>query len=861
METASQRGSERRPKAMLILALLLTLMHSAKIVRAADTEPPEAALSGRVLAADGSAAAGAAVTLLFSEGRDWRQRGPIKADGSGAFSFDHLPADAGDEPPVFQVLAEAEGAGLGLSICDKAQSGVEIRLSKPVRLTVKATDAHDKPMEGVDLRVALLNLPDKLGPMAELPRLESGFLSVRTDKEGCGIIEGLPAGASVMLAHEDKRYAQFGFGTWIALGDGPQIDAGALTMIPAATICGTVRYEGAEGRPAAGVPVHAQTRARAGGNGDAITDAQGRFTLEQMAAGAYDLYAHLNKKAQADWASPPRGNVVAAAGQTIEGQDLLLIKGALIIGRIKAADTGEGLAGLPVGVEPRPRNSAGGERFSDSAADGSFALRVTPGGQHVYLGFSEPPEGFAMGEKVAFDVEVKDGQTLSLDFTLPRAAASDTIAGRVIDAQGNPVAGAEVFLATRGWRFISPQKADAQGRFRLQAPREIKREKDYPTGAGNLIDARLFASAEGDRVTPRGVDVKGGDEKEVTLEVQKHGWAQVSGRVTDEKGKPLPNILVREHISSGTMSGDNRIVRTDDEGRFAVDKVWPGAECVFSAVAKGYAWGGSGRITLQAGERRQLPDWKLASANLSVAGRVVDAKGRPFAGASVLADSMNNEAVQATSDAKGEFRLEGLTEGWLWLMVNNETQTRTRVRVKAGEQNALIELPEPKPAAAEEERYNREEHFAELLGKPVPAMQAAEWINSAPVEPGQLRGKVVLLDFWGVTCGSCLRDMPEEQKFFEANQARGLSMVGIHNAGPAQEVREFLARQEWKVSFPLAMDGKHGATARAYGIVALPTYAVIDREGRLIYLGHEWKEAEAKTLGLLQIHDASNHAQ
>ena len=77
-------------------------------------------------------------------------------------------------------------------------------------------------------------------------------------------------------------------------------------------------------------------------------------------------------------------------------------------------------------------------------------------------------------------------------------------------------------------------------------------------------------------------------------------------------------------------------------------------------------------------------------------------------------------------------------------------------------------------------------------------------------------------------------------------------MVGLHNTGPAPEVEEFLQKRGLKITFPLAMDGKHGATASAYGVDGLPTYAVIGQDGNIAYLGHEWEPAQRTATDLLE---------
>lgn len=79
-------------------------------------------------------------------------------------------------------------------------------------------------------------------------------------------------------------------------------------------------------------------------------------------------------------------------------------------------------------------------------------------------------------------------------------------------------------------------------------------------------------------------------------------------------------------------------------------------------------------------------------------------------------------------------------------------------------------------------------------------------------------------------------------------------MIGMHNTGPALEVQEFLQKQGLKITFLLAMDGKHAATASAYGVTELPTYAVIGQDGNIVYLGHDWEQAQRKAADLFEKH-------
>src|SRR5688500_15853631 len=88
------------------------------------------------------------------------------------------------------------------------------------------------------------------------------------------------------------------------------------------------------------------------------------------------------------------------------------------------------------------------------------------------------------------------------------------------------------------------------------------------------------------------------------------------------------------------------------------------------------------------------------------------------------------------------------------------------------------------------------------------------WSNSRPLTLQQLRGKYVLLDFWGYWCGPCLRATPRLMALHEAFSDRGLVVIGIHDASvnSIAEMNERLARTKtnlWMghdIKYPLVLD-------------------------------------------------------
>lgn len=115
-------------------------------------------------------------------------------------------------------------------------------------------------------------------------------------------------------------------------------------------------------------------------------------------------------------------------------------------------------------------------------------------------------------------------------------------------------------------------------------------------------------------------------------------------------------------------------------------------------------------------------------------------------------------------------------------------------------------------------------------GEPAPELGAMT-LDGETVRLEDLKGRVVLVNFWLAECGPCMAEMPQFEAFYRANRHKGLEILAI-NAGQPPEVIEAVARR-LELSFPLLADPLKITTTR-YNVLAYPTSFIIGGDGRLI---------------------------
>lgn len=134
------------------------------------------------------------------------------------------------------------------------------------------------------------------------------------------------------------------------------------------------------------------------------------------------------------------------------------------------------------------------------------------------------------------------------------------------------------------------------------------------------------------------------------------------------------------------------------------------------------------------------------------------------------------------------------------------------------------------------------ENATGLLFKPgsrAPGFQGEQsWINSEPLElETDLKGKVVLIDFWTYTCINCIRTFPYLRDWYETYHDQGFEIIGVHS--PEFEFEKifdnvFMASEEYELRYPIVQDNDFKIW-RAYNNRYWPAHYLIDKNGDIRY--------------------------
>jgi beta-lactamase regulating signal transducer with metallopeptidase domain/thiol-disulfide isomerase/thioredoxin/protocatechuate 3,4-dioxygenase beta subunit len=538
-----------------------------------------------------------------------------------------------------------------------------------------------------------------------------------------------------------------------------------------------------------------------------------------------------------------------------------------IAGKVTDAATGQpvtSVTAMPV-LEFAPGNLHVERQDAETFPGGSYSLEV----ERTDVAYRVRVE--AEGYRSAMSDAVRVGVLKpTLDFRLERATA---LKGRVVDAQGQPAAGARVYLATDSQMlgiegqdedaWSSNQRVVTDGRGAFVFPAQFERY--------SLVVLHDSGYAE----VHREPDDQPG---ELTL----GAWAQVEGRLM-EAGRPIPMAWVhlwpmRTRSQSAPHIQDGLSAKTDQAGHFVFPRVPPLKASVrpFLSVWKESPIRSSRSVPLDI-RPGQTIELDLGGAGVTVSGRVIPT-GDPAVKIDIPKSLNYLIRREPGIEPPTEIRSLGfdVRRGWngAWTdtreghdyretldyhFVTLDPAGRFQIGgVPAGDYDFAIALYQPPEGgclvspvgtrivrvrvtqdAARTGTFDLGEIPVAVRAGPRPGEVAPDLafttFTGEAVKLSELRGRYVLIDFWATWCGPCVQALPAVRKLHETYGAGDrLVVLGLSLDEDPHTARRFIQDQRipWTQG---SLGGRADAPALTrYAVVSVPAYFLIGPDGELI---------------------------
>ena len=528
----------------------------------------------------------------------------------------------------------------------------------------------------------------------------------------------------------------------------------------------------------------------------------------------------------------------------VEGEivvvDFQFSRGTKLVGRVYT-ETGEPVAGARI-TDVRDRHKEYG-RSDDSGVFTVGGLRV---GQK--LGLKAEHSGLEL--RGAVEIEVQPDA--SVEIRMERYGEVK-ISGRVIDREGKPMPSMDILLMR--W--------------------DPERHSGYGTDVAVTDNNGWFREIElivGDEYTIS-VEAEGYQEVETerfaaTTEMTQiadlillpaGGQFFIEGRVTDTSGEPVRGVQLG--ISQGAQ---NWSTRTDENGDYWFEDL--SMAVVFSLYV--YDPPGYAQHEFKILKTNQRHDLVLVKADGYLAGKVVDADGKPIERARVMIRGEEDpfsgyRYLPVNTNVHGEFELRHIKDSVVSLHVSDRKRRKIFKDIAVNQRDLVFALtpaevrPEQTPEQQAERSYSvaSRERFKTLVNQPAPELSVAEWLSGPPVSIEDLKGKTIALHFWALDNIHHVRQIRLLNILQEVYQDKGLVCVAICPAATVVEtLKQHIAAESlpYSVGLDLSIDvvGARGETSDLYAVGGRSEIVLINTAGEIA--GRAWdSELEDKIQVLL----------
>ena len=879
--------------------------------------------SGRVVDSNGAPVADA--ELLFSATYN-SSESVTRTAADGTFHFEFLRPNVKERDWVNIVATHANHAIGWRKLPLQSKKGVEIQLGTPGVISGRVLNAAGDPIQGAVARIQYLfsGYPASGMPEGDLGMATMPIRPAKTDANGVYVLRRLPQGAMTNLQILGPGYAkerQF------------RVPVGAkgleVRLKPEARIDGRLSY--AE----TGAPVKTATVRLRGvypttAGAHANVDANGNYLLKNIPPGTYNLYL---SEGPEGWTAVAKENIQVNEGQTVSNIDLTLVRGGFITAQVTDRDTDEPIANSYVSFIPSGALGHGGRTdetgiYRFYAAPGRVLVSISAPPGYLDIGHIQKHVDVVEAETVAVDFQFSKGIDLIVrvlmvtgepvsgarisdisdkrewdkeygkssekgEFAvrglLPRQKLTlkaehsglglrgtaevevqpgasveirmeryerVVVSGRVVNRLGEPITTVNIELM-RWYRHIHMGRSstvavtDGDGRFR-----EI----------GLIIgdEYGIRANAKGYLGAETGIFTAAAEMTQIPDLILSPATTEryfIEGRVTDTSGE-----LVHGARLVTSLESQHSETQTDENGDYRLEDLSTVVILELAISHSEYAYHEFKNL-----KTNQRHDLVLVKADGYLAGKIVDAAGKPIERAFVMVEAEQNSSgyIYAGVDTNvlGEFELKYIKDPVVSLYATNGTGYKIFEDIAVNQRDLVLTLPptEPRPEPTPEQRArwnahqsyieSAEERFKTLVGKPAPELAVAEWLSGSPAAIGELKGKTIVLHPWDLSyVDSHVQWVGLLNILQEVYGEKGLVCLAIcPAAADVETVKRHIAEQSLSYSIgldrPTTVVGAKGETSDRYAAIGRYPFILINSAGEIA--GRSWEhdlEAQIQTL-------------
>ena len=140
-----------------------------------------------------------------------------------------------------------------------------------------------------------------------------------------------------------------------------------------------------------------------------------------------------------------------------------------------------------------------------------------------------------------------------------------------------------------------------------------------------------------------------------------------------------------------------------------------------------------------------------------------------------------------------------------------------------------VSRPDPSWLRSTKEKRSR---FAPLLqSRLAPSLHVNHWTNSKPLSEADREGSIVVVAFWSTWSEPCLKSIKFNNQLHQHYEDRDVMVIGVCNKKGSDEMDNIVKTKN--IQYPVAIDDEGDRSINAFAVESLPTYFVIDKQGRL----------------------------